>query len=175
MRKAVIFVLGLGLALAGCVAPRGGHGPGPEAGPGKPVPIEGDSIRYETGPCHGRCPVYTVTVRPDGSGVFEGRQFTAVTGERAFRLTPAQYAAFAAKLAPWRPESGQVRYAPGEKNCPRVATDMPSVDVTWTRAIGDSQQLHVYYGCVMGNQAIKQALGEAADGLPIQELIGERP
>jgi hypothetical protein len=161
-------VVGLGaLALAGCAKDG--------AGPGKPAPIEGDSIRYETGPCHGRCPVYTVTVRPDGTGVFEGKRFTAVTGEQAFKLTRAEYEAFAAKLAPYRPEGGEVRYAPGEKTCPSVATDMPSVDVLWTRAIGDSQHLYVYYGCVMQNQAIKQALGEAAEGLPIQDLIGERP
>ncbi|NWO68033.1 DUF6438 domain-containing protein, partial [Escherichia coli] len=76
---------------------------------------ESDSIRYETGACFGRCPIYAVTVRPDGSGVFEGKRFTAVTGERAFKLSRAQYDAFAAKLAPYRPESGQVRYAPGEK------------------------------------------------------------
>lgn len=170
MRKAAIIILGLGLTLAGCVAPRDG-GPGP----GKPIPIEGDSIRYETGPCFGRCPVYTVTVRPDGTGVFEGKRFTAVAGEKRFALTPAQYEAFAAKLAPYRPESGEIRYAPGEKTCPNMATDMPSVDVTWNRAIGDSQHLYVYYGCVMQNQAIKQALGEAADSLPIQDLIGERP
>lgn len=168
MRRLAIIGLGA-LALSGCVKPGGGPGPG------KPVAIEGDSIRYETGPCFGRCPVYTVTVRPDGTGIFEGKRFTAVTGERAFRLTSAQYDAFAAKLAPYRPRSGELRYAPGEKTCPNVATDMPSVDVVWTRAIGDSQHLYVYYGCVMQNHAIKQALGEAAEGLPIQDLIGERP
>lgn len=163
-------ILGLGaLALSGCVAPRGGE-------PGRPVPIEGDSIRYETGACFGACPIYTVTVRPDGTGTFEGKRFTAVTGERRFTLSRAQYDAFAARLAPYRPGSGQVRYAPGEKNCERMATDMPSVDVTWTRAIGDSQGLYFYYGCDMEkNQAIADALGEAVEALPIQDLIGERP
>ena len=168
MRRLSIIALGT-LALAGC-AKQGGA---PE--PGKPVPIEADSSRYETGPCFGRCPVYTVTVRPDGTGVFEGKRFTAVSGEKAFTLSRAQYDAFAAKLAPYRPASGEVRYAPGEPTCPHMATDMPSVDVRWSRAIGDSQHLYVYYGCVMENQAIKQALGEAADSLPIQDLIGERP
>lgn len=155
------------LALAGCV--RGG-------GPGGPIAIEGDSIRYETGPCFGACPVYAVTVRPDGSGVFEGKRFTAVSGTREFRLTRAQYDAFAAKLAPYRPASGEVRYAHGEPNCRQVATDMPSVDVTWTRAIGDSQRLHYYFGCEMEkNRAMSEALGNAPDALPIESLIGEHP
>ncbi len=172
MRNATIVVLGLGLALAGCVKP--GSGPGP--GPNRPVPIEADAIRYETGPCYGRCPVYAVTVRPDGTGVFEGKRFTAVTGERAFRLSRAQYEAFAARLAPLRPQSGQVRYAPGQKNCEPAITDASSVDVTWTRAIGDSQSLHFYYGCrAEANRPIGQALGDAVEGLPIHDLIGERP
>ncbi len=170
MRSVAVAMVGA-LALAGCVAPSRDH-----AGPGRPVPIKGDSITYETGPCFGACPVYSVTVRPDGTGMFVGKRFTAVTGERRFTLSRAQYDAFAGKLAPYRPASGSLRYAPGEPTCPNHATDMASVNVTWTRALGDSQNLYVYYGCVMqGHAALKQALGEAADGLPIQALIGERP
>ncbi|MCW3836499.1 DUF6438 domain-containing protein [Sphingomonas canadensis] len=165
------WMAGLGaLALAGCTQP--GAGPNP----GMPVPIEGDSIRYETGPCFGACPVYSVTVRPDGSGVFNGIRFTAVTGERAFKLTPEQYRAFEAKLAPYRPESGERRYTHGEPGCEMAATDMPSASVTWTRMIGDSQQLYYYFGCdVARNSAIAQAVGEAPELLPIESLIGKRP
>lgn len=157
------------LALAGCVGPGGG-------GPGGPVPVESDSISYETGPCFGACPVYAVTVRPDGTGLFVGKRFTTVTGEREFRLSRAQYDAFAAKLAPYRPGSGEVRYAHGEPNCRQAATDMPSVDIRWTRAIGDSQALHYYFGCEMEkNRAMADAIGNAPDILPIEALIGERP
>lgn len=163
--------LGLGvvaLALAGCIpasrAPQG------------PMPIEGDSITYETGPCFGRCPVYSVSVRPDGTGVFEGKRFTAVTGTRSFTLSRAQYDAFAVRLAPYRPASGQVRYASDNPLCVGFATDMPSVDVTWTRAIGDSQNLHYNFGCRLANDApIADALGGATEILPIEALIGERP
>lgn len=155
------------LTLAGCIPP--GRGP-------QPIPVESDSITYETGPCFGACPVYSVTVRPDGSGVFDGKRFTAVSGERRFTLTPAQYAAFAARLAPYRPETGNVRYAQGEPLCQRAATDMPSVDIRWTRAIGDSQSLHFYFGCDLEkNRAMRDALGRAPDALPIGELIGPRP
>jgi hypothetical protein len=169
MRRFAIIGLSA-LALAGCVKPSGGPGPS------VPMPTENDSIRYETSACYGRCPVYAVTLRPDGTGVFEGKRFTAVTGTKAFTLSRAQYDAFAAKLAPWRPEQGEVRYAPGEKNCGPAATDMPSVDVVWTRAVGDSQRLYFYYGCrAEQNRALGQALGEATEVLPIQELIGERP
>jgi len=48
--------------------------------PDAPVAIEPDSIAYETGPCFGACPVLRVSVRPDGSGIFEGRQHTVYHG-----------------------------------------------------------------------------------------------
>lgn len=155
------------LALAGCARTDGGP---------KPIPVESDSITYETGPCFGACPVYSITVRSDGSGVFTGKRFTAVTGERAFKLSPAQYNAFAARLQQYRPASGEKRYAPGEPGCGHVATDLPSVDITWRRAIGDSQHLYYYYGCDMGgNPAMANTLGGAIEELPLEPLIGERP
>lgn len=163
-------ILGIGLAglaLAGCI-PQG-------RGPSGPMPIEGDSISYETGPCFGRCPVYAVTVRPDGTGSFEGKRFTAVTGARSFTLSRAQYDAFAARLAPYRPPSGEVRYSHGTANCPSAPTDMPSIDIRWTRAIGDSQNLYFYLGCRRGNEALAEALGGAIELLPVHDLIGERP
>ena len=156
------------LVLAGCAS--GQARPG-----GTPLAIEGDSITLETGPCYGRCPVYAVMVRPDGTGVFEGKQHTAVTGERPFRLSRGQYDAFAARLAPYRPASGDVRYEMGSANCGNAPTDMPSTEIRWTRAIGDSQTLHFYQGCRNGNAALAQALRDAPGMLPIAEMIGARP
>jgi hypothetical protein len=38
--------------------------------------------------CYGTCPVYTVVVGGEGACVFTGIHFTAVQGERAFRIEP---------------------------------------------------------------------------------------
>lgn len=139
--------------------------------PDGPVAIESDAISYETGPCFGTCPVYTVTVRPDGSGTFEGRRFTTVTGTRSFRVTPAQYRAFAERLAPLRPAEGSVRMS-GE-NCRAMATDLPSAEVTWFSQIGNSQSYYFNYGCDMDtNRGIAERLRGAPDLLPIREMIG---
>jgi hypothetical protein len=141
--------------------------------PDGPIAIESDAISYETGPCFGACPVYKVTVRPDGSGTFEGRRFTAVTGERSFRVSPAQYRAFAAHLAPLRPAEGSVRMS-GEA-CRQMATDLPSAEVTWFSQIGNSQSYYFYFGCDMeANEAIAQRLRRAPDLLPIREMVGRR-
>ena len=131
------------------------------------------SISYETGPCFGACPVYRVTVSSNGAGTFEGRRFTAVTGTRAFRVTPAQFRAFAARLAPVRPARGEVRHAP--PNCKTTATDMPSANVGWTMADGSTRGLYFYYGCDMAeNRALAERLRNAPSALPIAELIGPR-
>jgi hypothetical protein len=128
-----------------------------------------ETIAFETGPCFGACPVYRVTVSSDGTGSFEGRRFTAVTGARAFRATPAQYRAFARRLAPLRPARGSVRYA-GEA-CRNTATDLPSAEVTWRSRRG-MQSLYFYYGCDMErNRAIAERLNAAPRLLPIGDLI----
>ena len=136
-----------------------------------PIAVESEAISYETGPCFGACPVYKVTVRSDGTGTFEGRRFTAVTGERRFTLTAAQYRAFAAELAPLRPREGSVRLS-GDA-CRSMATDMPSAEVTWFSPIGNSQNYYLYFGCDMeANRANADRLRRAPTLLPLRELIG---
>ena len=160
-----ISIAALGLLASGCMTAAGG------SGAGRPIPIESDSISYETGPCFGACPVFKVTVSADGSGTFEGRRFTTVTGERSFRITPAQYRAFAAELAPLRPAQGSVRMS-GDA-CRQMATDLPSAEVTWFSQIGNSQSYYFYYGCDMErNRAIAERIRRAPALLPIQAMIG---
>jgi Domain of unknown function (DUF6438) len=171
------------LPLAGCIPPaRPPAAQTPAPTPAMPVPAQppaaalDETIRYETGPCFGACPVFSITVRPDGAGVFEGRRFTAVTGTRRFQATPAQLAAFAARLAPYRPARGELRYEPGTPRCPRPVTDLPSVDIRWTGAGRAAGHLYFYFGCdPAAHKAMADALGNAPDALPVAALIGERP
>ena len=129
-----------------------------------------ESISYETGLCFGACPVYLVTVSADGTGSFEGRRFTAVTGRRSFRITPEQFRAFADRLEPLRPESGSLRYS-GPPLCETMATDLPSAEVTWRSRDGE-QSLYFYYGCDMEkNRAIADRLNGATILLPIANFI----
>ncbi|PXA97124.1 hypothetical protein DMC47_15480 [Nostoc sp. 3335mG] len=139
-----------------------------------PVAIERETISYETSPCFGTCPVYRVTIHPNGSGVFEGRRFTKIVGTREFKATPAQYRAFAAKLEPYRPRRGERLIQPGQPGCDNAPTDMPSVDVRWNERSGAAQHLSFYYGCRMRDQAMNEALRSAPNELPIRGYI-EQP
>ena len=132
------------------------------------------TIRYETGPCLGFCPVYVLTVASDGKGTLESRSNTGASGTRAFTVTPPQFADFEARLAPYRP-AGERRLAMGEECNDRVATDMPSVDIRWSGK-GPSSHLFVYFGCNMeANAAMFKALQDAPQAIPeVAGLIGSR-
>lgn len=159
------------LALAGCA-----HTPRPGPASGGTLAVE--TISYETGPCFGACAVFRVVVASNGSGTFTGIRNTAVTGERKFTLTPAQYAAFRDRILPYMPQGSYRDIRPGTPLCRRAATDLPSVEIErrqeMRRAVGS--HLYFYFGCDMDeNRAMADALGSAPDALPIGELIGERP
>jgi hypothetical protein len=131
-----------------------------------------ESITYRSGACFGRCPIYEVTVRSDGHATFNGINFTTVRGTRDFRVTPAQYRAFARHLTPIRPVRGSVDY--NGSRCRVMATDMPSADVTWRSRRGE-QRLHFYYGCdPEKNRALSRRLRSAPDLLPIQAFTGSQ-
>lgn len=134
------------------------------------APIEPARITYQTSPCFGTCPVYRVTIEPDGAGVFEGQRFTKVVGIRQFQLTPAQHRAFVAKLQPYRPQ-GERLLQPGQPGCQNAPTDMPSVDIRWVGSSGVSQHLVYYYGCRMHDQGMNEALRSAPYELPIRQYV----
>jgi hypothetical protein len=86
---------------------------------------------------------------------------------RGFRVR--QYQAFARQLEPLRPAQGSVRYA-GEA-CRTMATDLPSIEVTWRSRRG-TQVFYFYYGCDMErNRAIAERLNAAPGLLPIGDFI----
>jgi hypothetical protein len=131
-----------------------------------------ETITYETGPCFGVCPVYRVTVSPDGRGVFEGKKFTAVTGKRAFRVDPKTFAEFSRRIRGVRPV-GEVLLTGGDL-CKMMATEMATIDVRWT---GGLRQEHLAYnlGCDRERYGWKaNVLQKAITVLPVAKFIGRR-
>jgi hypothetical protein len=128
-----------------------------------------ETIRYATSGCFGTCPVYAVTVSADGRGTFEGQRFTAVTGERRFRVTPAQWRAFRGRLEPLR---GRVD-AEGQETCQPVVTDMPGATVRWSGGF-PTAKIAVNYGCDRHHYGwMFDRLRSAPGTLPIAAFIGD--
>ena len=136
------------------------------------VPRGGETITYAALACHGTCPVYTVTLGPDGQGIFEGQAHVAVTGARRFRASPEQVRSFTAALTKLRPD-GERLVQPGRRDCGPAATDLPGADVQWQGA-GGVAHLRVDFGC-RGKKARRLAAalrGLPASLLPLQPFLG---
>lgn len=156
------------LALPACTATTAEEGHGGGHGTHH-SPVE--SIRYETSPCFGACPIYTLSVTSVGHGTYQGQRFTSETGTRTFEATPAQFDAFAKALEPYRGKKGGM---PGGDNCKRMHTDDTGVTVTWTYTSGKTDMLAHYYGCDSPEfEAMEAALRDAPSKLPVGELIGK--
>lgn len=148
----------------------------PGSQPGTPVAIEREAVTYSTQPCYGTCPVYSVTMTPEGQGVFTGQQHTAVTGERRFTVGRPTAERFIEHLGAVRPASGDRRIEMGSVDCGNAPTDMPSIDVKWESDTGAAPQLlHYYRGCRSDEaQRVGAVLAAAPVLLPIAAFIGKR-
>jgi hypothetical protein len=167
MMRSVGFIAAA-LALGGCSTTR--HQVGPQAAATLKPQLQ--SMTYTTTPCHGFCPVYTVTVAASGAGAFTGTSNTAMVGERRFTATPQQVANFFKLLQPYLPVGELLLTGPDA--CKMYATDLPSADVRWTGGSG-SGHLLFDYGCDGDeHRTLAEALRAAPQALPIAELIGKR-
>lgn len=166
--RLMVWLAGTTLALSGCATT--GYKVEPHAA--APARSQIRSLTYATTPCHGFCPVYSVTIAADGAGVFTGTSNTAVVGERRFTATPAQVASLFGRLQPYL-RLREVLLS-GPDSCKVYATDLPSVDVTWTGDGGGGHLLYDY-GCDRdAHRALAETLRAVPKTLPIAELIGKR-
>lgn len=113
-----IFAAAAPLALMGCVAAtQTGGATAQVVGP----------VTISVGPCFGFCPVYKVTVSPDGTINFVGERHTAVLGARRRNGGAATYRGLIAELSTFRPAAGtKVQIA-----CDAVVSDTPGYTITW--------------------------------------------
>ncbi|HYI63363.1 MAG TPA: DUF6438 domain-containing protein [Allosphingosinicella sp.] len=142
------------------------------AAPATAAPPERTGITYQTHACFGFCPVYRVTVSPDGAGLFEGRAHVAIRGQRRFRISPAQFRAFARHLEPARPATGSISYDSSNRcrGAGMPPTDGSAVGISWVGADRRRQSLYFYNGCQ--NRELRDRLARAPRLLPIAGFIG---
>ena len=130
------------------------------------------AITFEAGACYGFCPDFTATIEADGRGSYHGRGFVKARGEHKFAAEPERFDALRKRLAPFRPDRS-VAYDGDHCDGP-VATDNPSVKVTWRDADGTSTTLDWYMGCRQPGLADRSdALYHAWQEVPaIAALVG---
>ena len=131
---------------------------------GSPAPILATLER--TG-CFGTCPIYSVTVRTDGTVEYEGRRFVKLRGHRVGKLDAHQLAALRAAFSEAKFLALEDRFACFE------ATDNPSAIVTY-RSGDKVRTLRHYYGCLSAPKTMETLERKVDEIAGTEKWVGTR-
>lgn len=175
MLKFTVSAFAAALFVAGCASDK--HEPWLTRGLTPETPDNRDHFTLERTACYGVCPVYTVTVDDRDVLQFRGERFVAeMGGAVGKRLPDGSYKKLAAIAKAHEFDRFDAAYPNDDvSNCPRMATDSPSVIVGFAK--GDqTRTVSVYKGC-SGFEGRKrfEAMVAAMDAvLDIDDFVGPR-
>ncbi len=114
------------------------------AGAAMAAPVE--EIRLERTGCLGPCPIYTVTLRSDGSVSFDGRDNVQRKGKATASISKADWDFLLASVQRANFFALRNSYASREDGCTEVWTDNPSQNLTIKRG-AEHKQVSYDQGC----------------------------
>jgi hypothetical protein len=127
-----------------------------------------EPVTIAVGPCFGFCPVYEVTVLPDGTIDFTGQRHTAVLGDRHGSMDAASYRRLMTDLSAFRPATGTT----AQIECDAAISDTPTYTITWGGADGRKTIATHQGGCPGGaGQRLDAVLRRLPDQLGIAEWM----
>lgn len=97
--------------------------------------------------CFGSCPVYTLTIQPNGKAVFEGIQHTEVKGKVESNLNEKKINMLIAEIEKADFFSFKDSYEPDSGNCPESGSDTANVVISIKLTGREKTVLH-NQGCV---------------------------
>ncbi|MDE1466719.1 DUF6438 domain-containing protein [Aurantiacibacter sp. D1-12] len=162
----------IAFALSACMQDGAVTEPASDAPATSETPIaSGERIAFSLEPCFGFCPDFELEIDGSGRGTYDGQNFVLQRGRHDFSASAEEVAAFAERLAPFRPAQ-DTSY--GYDNCDvPVYTDAPSVRITWFGEDGNRTELNWYLGCRQpGLVEHEGTITEAWEELPIGHLVG---
>ena len=136
-----ILAAGVLLSLASCARNQSGSRP-VSADSAASAPV----ITLERTACFGGCPVYSVSVSPDGEVSFEGRAHVRKLGVATARVPRERVESLLSELERAGYFTFADRYTSPEPTCGRYATDSPSV-ITSVTLRGRTKRIAHDYGC----------------------------
>lgn len=121
--------------------------------------MSNQSLTLNMGECYGSCPVYQVTLYPNGKAVFHGEKYTKVIGDKVFAIDPVLYQQTFAKVRPYLPTLGKIE---NDFDCEPQVTDHSQIRLKWQVGEQKSEFWHDT-GCLADE---KQALTQQLYDLP---------
>ena len=129
---------------------------------------EGDAvISLSEGPCLGSCPVYDMTLHPDGAYLLNSVRFVKGSSVSDGKLSPDDWAAAEKVLNDagfWGLEPKQT-----PETLSTCVTDAPTAKVTWRTGKGKEKTLEYNAGC--GVQAMQELVGHLREALHFNDLV----
>jgi hypothetical protein len=124
-------------------------------------------ISLSEGPCEDACPVYDMTLRPDGSYTLHGEAFVRTTGIAEGALGPEAWTAAEEALEDadfWRAEPDQT-----SRRLPNCMPGAPTVRITWRTAEGKEKTLTYDAGC--GVERTRSLIAGLRAALAFDDLV----
>jgi hypothetical protein len=141
-------ILLLSLLLSGLACQGGGRPDGTAARtPGREVAVPPDTvITLQRTICYGMCPAYKLTIRGDGTLIYEGKEFVKTTGTVKSSVTREQLKELLSEFEKADYFSLRDSYQTMSDGCPTYWTDNPSAN-TSIQLGGRRKAIAHYYGC----------------------------
>ena len=119
------------------------------------------------GECEATCPVYAMTLRPDGSYLLHAERFVKDPGVHEGTLVAAAWTAAEEALE----EASFWTQAPEQttSTLPSCQSGPPVVSITWRTAEGRQKTVNYRVGC--GDAAIRQVVGQLRAAMSFDALI----
>jgi hypothetical protein len=134
----------------------------PDAGFGAPV-----LATIERGACFGTCPIYSVTVRSDGTVEYEGRGFVKLAGHATAKLSARELEALRAAFRQADYFTLDEKY-----DCYEI-TDAPTA-VTSFHDAGLEHSVSHYYGCPRAPAKLSQLEARIDAIVHVEKWVGSR-
>jgi uncharacterized protein DUF6438 len=124
-------------------------------------------IVLSEGACFGPCPIYDMTLHPDGAYILNGQKFVKDEGITEGKLTPDAWADAEKVLANanfWSLKPKQTHET--LSNC---QTDAPTAKITWRTAEGKEKTVEYNAGC--GVPEMQQLVGTLRETFRFNDLV----
>lgn len=124
-------------------------------------------ITLERTGCYGMCPIYKVSISPDGTVVFEGKRFVKKVGTARSVITEEQIRELIGAFEKINYFELSDQYMGPDDGCKQWFTDHPSAITSITRN-GKSKSVTHYYGCrgldvLKDLERLEQAIDDAVN------------
>ena len=115
----------------------------------QPKAVAGDTTLMavlERGPCHGRCPVYRVSVYGSGRVIFVGKQWVDSMGTRTHMVKPAAVRGLINAIGATPFSSVDTAFTMGSKSCGQYVPDLPLATLS-AKVDGAMRRVYRDSGC----------------------------